>query len=171
MRGFVVYESMFGNTATIAQAIVEGMKRHFDVEVRSVAEGRWPKDADLVVMGGPTHAFSMSRPTTREDAVSQGADADPTYGLREWLDDVPLGNNTPFAAFDTRVDLVRHLPGSAARAVGKVASKHGYQQITRPESFYVEDVPGPLLDGEVLRATVWGSQLAELLTRGPRDWG
>jgi hypothetical protein len=112
----------------------------------------------------------MSRTATREDAVKQGAEADPGIGLREWLDDLPEGNGNPFAAFDTRVDIVRRLPGSAAKAAAKVARKRGYQPITRPESFYVEDTPGPLLDGEVQRAEVWGAQLAELLVGEPRNW-
>lgn len=170
MRGFVVYESMFGNTARIARAIVDGLQRHFDVEVHAVDDGIWPAGVDLVVVGGPTHAFSMSRSTTRDDAVSQGATADPTVGLREWLDDLSEGHDTPFAAFDTRVDMVRHLPGSAAKAAAKQARKLGYREITRPESFYVEDVPGPLIEGEEQRASVWGSQLAELLVQGPRNW-
>ena len=171
MRGFVVYESLFGNTARIAQAVVDGLEEHLDVEQHSVAEGKLPEGADLLVMGGPTHAFSMSRTTTRQDAVKQGASANPTIGLREWLEELPEGNDTPFAAFDTRVDMVRRLPGSAAKAAIKVARKHGYQLLTRPESFYVQDVPGPLLDGEVQRAEVWGAQLAESLVGELRDWG
>ena len=143
MRGFVVYESLFGNTARIAQAVVDGLKEHFDVELYSVAEGELPEGADLLVMGGPTHAFSMSRANTRRDAVSQGANADPTIGLREWLEELPEGNDTPFAAFDTRVDMVRRLPGSAAKAAAKMARKRGYRLLTRPESFYVQDVAGP----------------------------
>ncbi len=35
MRGFVVYESLFGNTARIAQAVVDGMKMHLDVDPRA----------------------------------------------------------------------------------------------------------------------------------------
>jgi hypothetical protein len=170
MRGFVVYESLFGNTARIAQAVAQGISKHFDVELHSVAERLRPEGTDLLVIGGPTHAFSMSRTATREDAVKQGAEADPGIGLREWLDDLPEGNGNPFAAFDTRVDIVRRLPGSAAKAAAKVARKRGYQPITRPESFYVEDTPGPLLDGEVQRAEVWGAQLAELLVGEPRNW-
>ena len=81
------------------------------------------------------------------------------------------GNDTPFAAFDTRVDIVRRLPGSAAKSAAKVARKRGYRLVTRPESFYVEDTPGPLLEGEVQRAEVWGAQLVEILTGTLRDWG
>jgi hypothetical protein len=171
VRGFVVYESLFGNTARIAQAIADGLRSHLEVELHGVAEGRWPDRTDLLVMGGPTHAFSMSRSTTRDDAVKQGADAASSIGLREWLDELPAGNDTPFAAFDTRVEMLRRLPGSAAKAAAKEARRRGYQQLTRPESFYVEDTPGPLLDGELQRAKVWGAQLAESLLGEVRDWG
>ena len=170
MRGFVVYESLFGNTARIAQGIVDGLKERLDVEQHDVAEGKLPEGADLLVIGGPTHAFSMSRANTRQDAVNQGAKADPTIGLREWLEELPEANGTLFAAFDTRVDMVRRLPGSAAKAAAKMARKRGYQSLTRPESFYVQDTPGPLLDGEAQRAKVWGAQLAESLVGEVRDW-
>ena len=118
MRGFVVYESLFGNTARIAQAVVDGLKDYLDVEQHSVAEGQLPGGADLLVIGGPTHAFSMSRATTRQDAVNQGANADPTIGLREWLEELPEGNDTSFAAFDTRC---RH--GAPAAWVGREGSR------------------------------------------------
>ncbi len=171
MRAFVVYESLFGNTARVAQAVADGMGGHLDVELHTVVDEVRPEDVDLLVVGGPTHAFSMSRAKTRADAVSQGATADPTIGLREWLDGLPEGNDTPFAAFDTRVDIVRRLPGSAAKSAAKVARKRGYRLLTRPESFYVQDTPGPLLDGEAQRAEVWGAQLAEALAGEQRDWG
>jgi len=43
--------------------------------------------------------------------------------------------------------------------------------LTRPESFYVQVTAGPLLDGEVQRAEVWGTQLVESLVGEVRDWG
>ena len=54
---------------------------------------------------------------------------------------------------------VRNLPGP------------DHQLLARPESFYVQDVQGPLLDGEVQRAEVWGTQLAQSLVGELRDWG
>jgi hypothetical protein len=171
MRGFVVYESLFGNTFRIAQAIADGMGKRLEVELRNVTERVQPGEVDLLVMGGPTHGFSMSRPATREDAVSQGSDADASVGLREWLDELPEGDDLPFATFDTRVDIVRRLPGSAAKTAAKAARRRGYVLLTRPESFYVKDTKGPLLDGEVQRAGVWGAQLTEALIGEMRDWG
>jgi len=160
MRALVVYESMFGNTARVAHEVAEGLAAHADVELRSVAEAPVEPDEalDLVVVGGPTHAFSLSRPATREDARRQGAGvAADGPGLREWLDGLHAGSHHPrMAAFDTRVTKVRRIPGSAARKASKVAGNLGYSVAEHPESFFVEDVDGPLAVGELERARAWG---------------
>ena len=67
------------------------------------------------------------------------------------------------ATFDTKVKSMRHLPGSAAKSAAKAARRHGYESVSKAESFYVDDVNGPLLDGEVDRARAWGRQLATSL--------
>ena len=79
MRALVVYESMYGNTHQIAEAIARGLRSAYAVQVVSVASapdehvGRY----DLVVVGGPTHARGMSRPDTRQSAISApGVQAD-----------------------------------------------------------------------------------------------
>jgi len=116
---------------------------------------------DLLVLGGPTHAFSMTRPSTREDAFRQGAtQGSTTIGLREWLEHLFGGSHSELVAtFDTRVAKVRHLPGSAAKGAAKIALKLGYEVAVPAESFYVEDVRGPLLEGELSRARAWGERL------------
>ena len=71
MKAVVIYESMYGNTHLIANAIAEGLRAHGEVTVVPVAEARATvvEDADLVVVGGPTHAHGMSRTATRKGAV------------------------------------------------------------------------------------------------------
>jgi hypothetical protein len=172
MKALVLYESMFGNTEEVAHAIAHGLSRHVTTDVLAVrgASAGVAADYELAVVGGPTHAFSMSRPSTREDAGRQGArsaDAKAGQGIREWLDALPPHlHGSVAAAFDTRVAKVRHLPGSAARKADKVLRQHGLSHLAHPESFYVEDIDGPLLDGELARAEAWGEQLgSELLDR------
>ncbi len=165
MRALVVYESMFGNTQTVAEAIAEGLATAAEVEIHEVSDAPPPgPGVDLVVVGGPTHAFSMSRASTRADAVKQGAThGDVQTGLREWLGQLTDGPHAEkVAAFDTRVDKVRRLPGSAAKKAVKVVHELGYATAGR-ESFYVGDVAGPLLPGEVERAKTWGARLASEL--------
>ncbi|MFL6169218.1 MAG: flavodoxin family protein [Ornithinibacter sp.] len=160
MTALVMYESMFGNSERVARAIAEGLEDHGDVCIRDVTTtppGEIPADVDLLVVGGPTHAFSMSRPRTREDAIRQGASQGlVASGLREWLDGLPDDlEGLPVAAFDTRVSRVRRLPGSAARTAARALRRHGARIVASPTSFYVEDVTGPLADHELERARAW----------------
>ena len=162
MKALVVYESLWGNTEKVARAVAAGLAETAEVTVADV--GALPElsaDLDLLVAGGPTHAFSMTRASTREDAVRQGATHDPgPVGLREWLAQLPEDGPHPVVAtFDTRVDKVRHLPGSAAHSAARVARRHGYSA-AGVKSFYVDDVDGPLLPGEEDRAATWGRELA-----------
>jgi flavodoxin len=162
MRALVVYESMFGNTAEVARAVATGLSAHLEVELRNVADAAPGATSgqrrDLLVVGGPTHAFSMSRPQTREDAVRKGADpAVVATGIRDWL--AESQTSTAFATFDTKVARVRRLPGSAAHQASRAARRRGHSRAARPESFYVEDTKGPLLDGELDRARAWGERL------------
>jgi hypothetical protein len=178
MKTVVVYESMFGNTEHIAREIADGLTKSGS-QTTTVGVGEVSPDdlagSDLLVVGAPTHAFSMSRPSTREDAVRQGADPSHTaIGVREWL--VTLDAALPVAAerprvavFDTRVEMVRRLPGSAAKRAAKVLRTQGFVLLDRPTSFYVDDVRGPTISGESSRAHHWGSQLFDLARNQDRD--
>jgi hypothetical protein len=163
MRALVVYESLFGNTEQVALAITGGLSEHLDVELLEGTDAPQviTEALDLIVIGGPTHAFSMTRPSTREDAFRQGVSHGSTaVGLREWLEQLGNGpHSAPVATFDTRVSKVRHLPGSAAKGAARLVHKLGYSSAAQAESFYVEGVTGPLLEGELDRAHSWGEQL------------
>ena len=162
-KALVVYESLWGNTEQVARAVAEGLTSALEVEVCEVgdAPGSPTPDVDLVGVGGPTHAFSMTRASTREDARSRGADHGGATGLREWLAALPDGEHAQrVATFDTRVEKMRHLPGSAAKSAARAAHRHGYQRAGASESFYVSDIDGPLVDGELERASAWGRRIA-----------
>ena len=115
----------------------------------------------------------MTRPSTRESAVEQGAgQGSKAIGVREWLGRQRKGPHSAVVAmFDTRVDKVRHLPGSAAKGAARLAHKLGYAAAAvKPESFYVADVSGPLIEGELARAEAWGARLA-VARMGPPGGG
>ncbi len=168
MKALVVYESMWGNTEQVARAVADGLAESVQVQIVDVADAppEPAPDVELVVAGGPTHAFSMTRPETRADAVERGAPHPAeSIGLREWLGaQTSAAHTARIATFDTRVDKVRHLPGSAAKGAAKSARHHGYKSADKPHSFYVSDTAGPLLDGELDRARDWGRELATDLT-------
>jgi hypothetical protein len=164
-RALVVFESMFGNTQDIADAVKEGLSSYVAADILEVgtAPDVFPDDVDLIVVGGPTHAFGMSRHRTREDASRQvgGRIVSERNGLREWLTTLERTDRSPAAAaFDTRIDRPR-VPGSAARGAEKRLRKLGFRIACPTESFYVTGTTGPLIDGETERARRWGEELGK----------
>jgi Flavodoxin len=164
-RALVIFESMFGNTRTIAEAVAEGLSSRFvtDLSEVSLAPTRVAEDVSLVVIGGPTHAFGLTRPRTRRDAATQAEEplVSPAGGVREWLEAVERPRSgVGAAAFDTRIDKPR-VPGSAARGAEKRLRRLGFRVVSAAESFYVTGTKGPLVLGEVERARRWAEQVAE----------
>lgn len=164
-RALVIYESMFGNTKSVAEGVAEGCgSARFPtslVEV-SLALTRIPDDVTLVIVGGPTHAFGLTRPRTRQDAARQadGRLVSSGEGLREWLGGLDRPSAGVWAAaFDTRIDKPR-VPGSAARGAERRLRRLGFGVLAPAESFYVTGTKGPLLEDERARAGRWGEAIA-----------
>lgn len=115
MAALVVFESMFGNTKMVADAVAEGLARHLRVE--QVEVGAAPMvfggEVELLVVGGPTHPFGLSRPGTRQSAAQQadGGLVSAGIGLREWLGTLQKGSSTVAVAH------LRH-PHQQAAAAG-----------------------------------------------------
>ncbi|MEV0790321.1 hypothetical protein [Kribbella sp. NPDC050459] len=178
-RALIVYETMFGNTERIARAIRDGLRRYVAADTVPVnrAPDVVPGDVRLLVVGGPTHAFSMSRLSTRQGAVQQADVVMPIeVGIREWLGaleraDGSRPDSLRVTTFDTRIAKVRHLPGSAARSAAKLLRRMGYRMLGTSESFFVSDTTGPIRDVELERARRWGEELGRLLTGSARVAG
>jgi flavodoxin len=169
MKALVVYESMYGNTRAVAEAIAEGLGGS---PVRAVHEaGEAPEQRDLLVVGGPTHMHGLTTALSRrmaaeaakEDghaALEPGATAE--LGLRAWLRELVACEGVRAAAFDTRLDRSTALTGTAARGIARRLRQRDYE-VVATESFLVQDAEGPLEDGELERARAWGEQLARLV--------
>jgi hypothetical protein len=174
VRALVVYESMFGNTERIARAIRDGLRQSVPAEIVPAyrAPTIVPADVRLLVVGGPTHAFSMSRPSTRQEARQQDDVVMPIeVGIREWLDALATDTRSStgrrphhleVATFDTRIAKVRRLPGSAARSAAKLLRRMGLQLLTPSASFFVDESTGPIREVEIDRAFRWGEELGRL---------
>jgi flavodoxin len=175
MSATVVYESVYGNTRAIAEAIAEGLG---DAEVVAVHEAPYLMlDTDLLVVGGPTHMHGLSTARSREMAVEAthedgsghvevGASEEP--GLRAWLRDMSGRHDAKAAAFDTRADKSPWLTGAASRGIAKRLRHRGYEVVSR-QSFLVEESEGPLASGELDRAREWGQKLASLVPTDALD--
>ena len=159
MRVLVVYESMYGNTHLVADEIAHGMREaRPDLAATVVPVGdavpALVADAQLVVVGGPTHADGMTRTSTRkaagQTAAKPGSDLamDPDAegsGLREWFDELP-DLDVAAAAFDTRMDAPPAFTGRASKGIAKRLRRHGATLIVEPQSFLVAK------DNHLLRA-------------------
>jgi hypothetical protein len=176
MRAVIIYESMFGNTHAIADAIGKGIGQGLEpvdnvVVVPVVDAGREQLgDADLLVVGGPTHFHGMSRTRTRKWAATTAQkpkndlvlDRDAQGpGVSDWLTSLGHGH-TKFAAFDTRFNGPAVLRGRASKAISRKLRKHGFEVVAKPESFFV-NLKQHLEPGEGARAQEWGKRLAASL--------
>lgn len=184
MRALVVYESMYGNTHTVAVNIAAGLSAKHDVTLVPVtrATPELVAAADLLVVGGPTHMHGMSSPSSRrlaaDTARKEGSELtmDPDAdgpGVRGWLnglgsqgmpgrlgrlDRLGSGHDTLAVAFDTRFDGVPLLTGRASRGISRLLARHGYRLFAASESFVVSKQT-TLLDGEAARARSWGAMI------------
>ena len=162
----VVYESMYGNTDSIARAIAEGIENIMPVTVINVnhASASSLLAIDLLVVGAPTHIHGLSRPNSRSAAIASASaalplDADAVgTGVREWLVGIETSARY-FAAFDTRVDMPRWMTGAAAPLISRLLRARGITAITTPEDFLVTDETR-LVSTELVRAKQWGLDLA-----------
>lgn len=170
MKALVVYESLYGNTAAIGEAIAASLRAH-GLEVTSGPVSKiTPSETagtDLLVVGGPTHMHGMSRPSTRkvgaEDEKNTFAEPTVAPGLREWLMGLPSGAGRFAAAFDTRIHKSAVLTGSAAKGIERRLGEQGFRLVAGPQSFFVTG-ENRLEAGETEHAATWAGSLAESAT-------
>lgn len=177
MKAAIVYESLYGNTHAIADAIAQGMEGLAEPLVMSVDEAARtdPTATDLLVVGGPTHIHGMSRKPMWEMAVKDALDhpekglvpdaAASGPGLRAWFDSLDKATGKA-AAFDTRLEGNRLVTGHASKGIAKRLRQHGLELISEPASFLV-DTTNQLLPGELDRAREWGKTLGAALAPAP----
>ena len=169
VRAAIVYESMFGATRAVAEAVADGLAECAHVSLLRVADADPGAldGVDLLVVGAPTHVHGMSRPSTRKAAGEQAgkpgsrvvleSGADAGTGIREWL--ASVGQlDLAAAAFDTRLKGPSVFTGRASRPIRRRLARHGAHVVVHPESFLV-DTSGTLLPGETDRARAWAKQL------------
>jgi hypothetical protein len=170
----VVYESLFGNTRLVAEAIADGIRAADPAARVSVKRTDATKlgevdDACLLVVGGPTHMLRMTSPHSRQQGLQaalkgkdqQSRETEPDAvgpGLREWLQALPPARlGAVAAAFDTRLE--SRLAGGAARSASRQLRRRGFRVAGKPEGFIVTGTEGPLRRGELDRAREWGAAL------------
>ncbi|MFZ5916504.1 MAG: flavodoxin family protein [Chloroflexota bacterium] len=148
MRTLIVYDSLHGNTAQIAQAIADALAGEVSVRRPDGADGAPEvKAVDLLIVGSPTHGGWF------------------TEALKGWLDQLPATGlqGLRVAAFDTRTPptILSRIFGFAAPRIASRLEKKGGTLLALPEGFLVQGIKGPLKEGELERATAWAKELVE----------
>lgn len=165
MKAVVVHESLFGNTAAVAEAIASGLLDTYDVTVVRARDAVPDvlSAADLVVVGAPTHGHGLPSMNSRRNAVQreQLASDYAAPGVRELLEQLSVPKGHVAAAFDTRLGWPLVLSGAASKGIAKRLRAAGFTMAVPPESFIVAAAKGPMRDGELQRATAWGTKLAQ----------
>ena len=160
MKALIVYDSMYGNTEQVAQAVCETLAEGGEaaaVRVGELLPAQW-EGVDLLVVGSPTQKFN---PTA---AISNLLKGFPGDGLK----------GKAVAAFDTRmteqeINQTKVLAffvgifGYAAKPMAQRMMQKGGRLVVPAEGFLVQGMEGPLVEGELERARAWGTKiLAEM---------
>ncbi|WP_394769253.1 flavodoxin family protein [Lacisediminihabitans sp.] len=145
MSALVVFDSNYGNTERVAEAIAAGIGGATAVSVARLDPASLA--ADLLVVGSPINGW---RPTAAMQKFLAGLGAGQLVG-------------THAAAFDTRVRLFIH--GDAAARISQSLEDAGATIVAKPRGFTVKGTEGPLLDGELEAATAWGRSIAAEVAR------
>jgi hypothetical protein len=176
VRIAVVYESVFGNTHEVADAIAAGVR---DAQPEAAVElirvgapdAHRVEEADLLIVGGPTHMRGMTTHMSRSMALQSdeqhrigdeehaGHGIEPGAegpGVRDWFHGLARPPKGRFAAaFDTRGE--GWVAGGAAHGIAARLRRHGYRLLAEAEGFRITGTEGPLADGERDRARLWAA--------------
>ena len=158
MKAVVVYDSQYGNTEKLAQALARGMESGgIDAECIKVnmVDVKQMVHYDLIAVGGPTHIAGVSKPMKKFLEDLRTVDL---KGKRGFCFDTR--NESRFNAFD--------INSAGKRIEGKM--KRMKVEMLKPKvSVIVEGREGPLEDGASKRFEDVGRELAELLKKGESE--
>ena len=167
MNGLVVYESHWGNTAAVAEAIAAGLGGTSRAVTTDEATESVVAAADVLVVGAPVIAFRLASEEMRAGLVEDRKAPRPAdvshRSMRKWLAALPHGRG-PAAAFETRI---WWSPRGATGDIERGLQTAGYTIDVKAGRFVVEATYGPMREGELERARTWGAHLAETLAPTP----
>lgn len=160
LKVLIVYDSVYGNTKKIAEAMIAGIDSLHDAKVSNVQEitSGNIEDIDLLLVGSPTHGGTFTEPVKNFFA---SIPANGLAGIKA------AGFDTSFTT-ESQGAFVRFLMRTLGYAAPKIAKKLVSKgaEVLPSEIFYVVDTEGPLKEGEEERAGKWAAALVYKATTG-----
>ena len=148
-RALVVYYSKFGNTEKIAKALAAGLQSGgIDTDTAKVSDVKYDEleEIDLLCVGTPVHAWSISKPAKEFLERLKGLEG--------------LSGKKAFA-FDTKFK--SRMAGSAGGKVEKKLKSLGFTIAKSAESAIVLGQEGPLEEGAEDAFRQIGAELAGMM--------
>jgi menaquinone-dependent protoporphyrinogen IX oxidase len=153
MKGLVVYDTSYGNTKKIAEAISDTLRESgIEVDAFYVKDVKKlsAKDYDFLVLGSPTKFGTMS--FTIKGFLGK-------VKSKEWA-------NKPFAAFDTEnPENIERKEGSAAEKIAEKLREKQMDQLLPVLKAVVLGQKGPLQDEEIERTKGFARELLAKLKK------
>jgi flavodoxin len=144
MKALVVFDSTWGNTEKIAQAVASGIGGGTKAHRVGAIEAKRLENIDLLVVGSP---------------ILGGR---PSPAMQGYINSMPeaTAKKLRVATFDTRLMMrfVKIFGYAAVRMADQLKDKGCALNST--EGFFVKGRSGPLADGELARASEWGKKLS-----------
>jgi flavodoxin len=155
MKTLLIYDSLFGNTEKIANAMAMALKLQPNVNCLKINEVKQEhlQEVTHLIIGSPTRGFM------------------PSPEINNFLKALPDNKleGLKIAAFDTRVHLsvikykifrfMVDKGGYAANTILKHLIRKGGKKVCEAEGFYVLGEQGPLMEGEMERAAIWAEKI------------
>ena len=147
MKALVIYDSVYGNTEKIAQAVGDALNNGVRVVHVGEAVPTELGTLDLLIIGSPTQGGRPTKP------------------MQDFLSRIPESSlkNVKVTSFDTRIStrLVGIFGYAAGRILEALKTRKG-QIAAFPQGFFVRGTRGPLKEGELERAVSWAQGILEI---------
>lgn len=154
MNILIIYDSLYGNTEKIAQYIAEKLKAKHNVTIEKVKDDSINKikEAELIIIGSPTHGFNASQNT---------------LNFIKQLNNEIL-KDKKIAVFDTRTiptDVPKFFrfmiqkAGYASPKLEKFFKTMGCNIIAESIGINVHGKEGPIVEGEMNKIDNWITKL------------
>jgi len=145
MKTLIIYDSAYGNTEKIANAIGDGITGDAKVMQAAKASLSDLKSIDILIVGAPTYGGR------------------PTPPVKDFINKLSMEDikGIDVAAFDTRLPQrwVKIFGFAAGKIARNLKAKGG--NLLGSEGFFVKGGKGPLMDGELERASNWAKQITK----------